>query len=567
MTITEARSEAPAAGSAAGTAAGDKLQPAESGDFLLDSSDHKRVGLVFLVFSLLFLLGGAVVGSTMHAELASPGVQVVGGQYIRLFSAHAQIEAVLFLAPFWLGLATYLVPLQIGASRLAFPRVQALAAWLFVIGGLLHVVSYLLGPPPGLGLAGASPLQAPPGGVGHATDLWVTSLMMVALAMLLASGNIVVTCLSLRADGMTLMRMPMFSWSMFATAAVGVLSTGAYLAGLLLLYMDLHFGQASLFGAPGARLAWDHLLWLYGRPDILLLTLPALGVASEVVVTAARRPLLDHRAGVVCIVGYAALTVTSYAVGTHATASLLLPTPTWATALVVVPVGALTLLWLGTLAQGHPRSHPALPFVAAAVVCWLVGAANAVIAAFAHVHGAAFGTGHLHVVAFGPPTLLAFGALVHWGPKLFGRPLTTAAAGLVAVLSLVGILVSGLGGYIAGYQGQANHYKNAVTSGTESADRFAFVGGILLGLGAVLLLLDVVRAAAAGRGPVADGPADPYGGLTLEWATTSPPPPHNFDEIPEVRSEAPLADFRDAVAPDDPVASTLTHAGLPAGDA
>ena len=566
MTITEARSEAPVAGAAAGAPPDETRQPVAGRDFLLDSSDHKRVGLVFLAFSLLFLLGGAVVGSVIQGELVSPGVQVVGGQYIRLFSAHAQIEAVLFLAPFWLGLATYVVPLQIGASRLAFPRVQALAAWMFVVGGLMHLASYLLGPPPGLGLAGPTPLQAPPGGVNHATDLWVASLMVVALATLLAAGNIVVTCLSLRAEGMTLMRMPMFSWSVFATFAVTVLSTGAYLAGLLLLYMDLHFGQSSLFGAPGARLAWDHLLWLYGRPDILLLTLPALGVASEVVVTAARRPLLDHRAGVACMVGYAALSLASYAVGTHSTRSLLLPTPTLATALVVVPVGALTLLWLGTLFKGHPQFHPALPFVGGAVVCWVVGAANALIAAFAHVHGGAFATGNLHVVGFGAPTLLAFGALVHWGPKLFGRPLTAAAAGLAAVLGLLGFLVAGLGAYIAGYQGQANHFKDAVTASTEAADRFALVGGIVLGAATALLLLDVIRAAAAGSGPRADGPADPYGGLTLEWATTSPPPPHNFDEIPEVRSEAPLADFRDAVATAEPPAPG-TRAAITGGEA
>lgn len=548
MTITEARPEASATTESEAPAeqAGRPALP----DFILDSADHKRVGLVFISFSLLFLLAGGAVGAAMRAELWAPGVQVVGGQYGRLFAAHVQLAAVLFLGPFWVGLATYIVPLQIGATRLAFPRIQALAAWMFVIGGGLNVLSYLMGPVPGLGLADGTPLQAPPGGVNHATDLWVTSLALVAVAMLLATGNIVVTCLTLRVKGMTLIRMPLFTWSALSYATVMLFASAAHLAGLLLLYLDLHLGGASLMTAPGGRLIWDHLLWLYGRPDVVLLTLPALGVACEIVTTAARRPLMLHGVGAGLLAGYAGLSLTSYYNARQATGSIFLPLPTIASVAVGAPLGLLLLLWMATIWKGRIRFTASLPFVVAALLCWGFGALMILIAIIVKVHGDAFATGNVHVIAFGPPTILAFAALVHWSPKFFGRKLFAPLAFLSMLGMLGGVVLAGLGSYVAGFQGQGNHFKEAVLTGTQNASRAAMFGEVTLGLSAGLLLLEIARTVAVTAGIIGKqkgkGPNDPYEGLTLEWAAESPPAVDDFDDVPEVRSEAPMADYRDA---------------------
>ncbi|MGH9153472.1 MAG: cbb3-type cytochrome c oxidase subunit I [Acidimicrobiales bacterium] len=525
--------------------------PAPAGSEPLPATaDHKRLGLLFLAGALAFLVVGGVVGQVLRGELADEGVSIVGGNYGRLFSLHATVSALLFLGPAWIGLATYVVPLQIGAGRLALPRMHAFSAWLYLCGGGLLVAAYLLGPPVGLGIADARPMVAPEGGATKANALAITSMALVAVAMVAASVSLAVTVLKLRTPGLTLRRLPMFAWSTLVTGIATVVATPVFLGGLLLLFIDQRLGAR--FFAPdnvAGQTVWQHTLWLFGRPEVFLLFVPGLGAACDIVATHAHRPLLSLAAARAHIALFAVLAFGSWAAGTEVADAIVLPTHTPLTALVAVPLAVLVLVWLGTVAKGRPRvqMHPSLTFVAGFVALCAVGALHVLAAAAAGVEGAAWTTGHLHTVAFGAPTLLLAGAVHHWAPKLFGRALSPGL-GRVAFLGLFGgFLLMGLGSYLAGYDGAPNHVRDfGFSTSASTYGLLAAVGGLVTLLGALALVVDVARAL-AGRA-TASTADDPYGGLTLEWATSSPPPAQGFDAVPEVRSAHPLLDLRSSEA-------------------
>jgi heme/copper-type cytochrome/quinol oxidase subunit 1 len=511
----------------------------------LTTADHKRLGITYLFFALLFLLVGGALGTALKLELAGTGTQIVGDHFSRVFSEHATVSVFLFLAPAWVGLAAYVVPLQIGAARLAFPRLMALSLWLYVFGGALLVLSYMLGSPHA-SLTSALPAQAVEGGAGTPTDLWVLSLGMVAVAAVLAAGSLAVTILKLRVDGLTMNRLPMFTTAAFVTSLGVIVATPMFVAGLALLYIDQHWGgQLFAEGTLGADVVWRHTVWLFGRPELFLLTLPGLGAAADIVSTHARRPFLDDRPVRALIALFGILSLGALWLPHNAAHALALPSPAALHAALGGVVGLIVLILLGTLAKGRVRPHVSLLFVAGFVVLLAFAAANAVIAGVAGVHGHAWTEGHLHVAVFGAPTLLVAGAIYHWAPKMFGRHLSAGAGGGVFLLLFGGFLLMGLGDYLLGYNGAPNHVKDFGPGhdwGTYT--QLGTVGAVLLAAGALVLAADLVRVA-AGQGSAAVD--DPYEGLTLEWATASPPPPANFDAVPEVRSAYPVRDLRTPV--------------------
>lgn len=535
MTITDTRPDAPAPV--------DAPRPAGSGS-IVATADHKLLGLLFLGGALVFLVVGGVVGLVLRGELADQGVSIVGGNYNRLFSLHATVSALLFLPPAWIGLATYVVPLQIGSGRLALPRLHAFAAWLFLLGGALLIGGYLFGPPVGLGLANSLPTASPAGGANNANALVIVAMGLVAVATILAAVDLAVTILKLRTPGLTLRRLPMFSWATLVSSLVTTFSTPVFVGGLVLLYLDQRFGGT--FFAPenvAGRTVWQHSLWLFGRPEVYLFMLPGLGAASDIVATHCRRPLVSLAAARTAIAMFGVLSFGSWAAGTKVADAIVLPTYTPLTTLVLVPLTILALVWLGTALKGKPQLHPSLLFVAGAVLLLAVGSLHALAAAAAGVEGAAWTTGHLHTVAFGAPTLLIAGGVYHWAPKLFGRELSPGMGRLAFLGLFGGFFLLGLGSYLAGYDNGPAHVADFDYSASDTTyGLLAAVGGFVMFLGAMTMLGDVVLAG-AGRS-VASGPDDPYEGLTLEWATASPPLPAGFDSVPEVRSANPLLDLR-----------------------
>ncbi len=568
MTLTEAR---PAEGDTSPSPT-DPVSPV--GQAVVDSADHKVVGLLFIGVSLVLFLALRAVGSALGAELLTAGSQVVGGDSRRFYSLYETGMVLLWATPIWMGLATYVLPLQIGSSRLAFPRVQAFALWTHVGGAALFVLGHLIDPPPGIGLTDRSPMQAPVGGINDGTNLILASFLLLGFATLLAAGNLLATALTMRADGMSLGRMPLFSWGVVAAAVGSLFATPVFLASSLLLYIDLHFAGTNLFAdGRAADLVWQKGLWLYGRPEALLLLVPALGAACDIVVTAARRPLLapppppvprglraklpplpgltvplhGHVLAAGALFAATVFALLTWVQDRRALRAVILPTASVATGLFAAAAGLLVLLWLTTLrgeakdggARTKVQPTLALGFVAAAVAIGLLAAANAAVAGLAGVHGTELGQGMIELITIGVPTLVAFGALHHWAKKLFGVPLSNATGGLTLLTALGGTVALGVGQSIAGYAGGAAHATEA-EGDAKLGYALAEAGHVLLLLAGLLITLDVFRALAArraGRTTV----ADLGDGVTLEWAAPSPPPPGNFTQLPEVRSEAPLA--------------------------
>lgn len=508
------------------------------------TADHKGLGVLFLVGALLFLLVGAAVGAVLRTELAREGVDL-DIQYGRLLSLHSTVATLLFLIPAWIGMATWLVPLQIGASRVAFPRFHALALWLFLLGGTVLLAAYVLGRP-AFDLAEGLPRPGPDRGANEATGLAIMGMVLVAVSTVLAAMDLVVTVLKLRTRGLTLMRLPMFSWSVLITCLALLLATPVFLSGLALLYLDRHFGGDLFVGSPAGNAAWRHTLWLFGRPEAFLVLLPGLGAACDIVATHSRRPLLGEGGARQAVVAFAVISFATWAAGPGVADALVLPTYSVPTALAALPVAAVALAVLGTALKGRPQLHVSLLFVSGFLLLAGLGALNAGVAALVGVEGRPWTTGHLHIVVFGAPTMLLFAALYHWAPKMTGRHPSPKLAGAAFLGLFGGFALLGLGSYLLGYDGGPARLQDyEFTAGATTFNPLGFLGGLLVALGLLTFALDFVRIAVFRAGEEAEG--DPYEGLTLEWATSSPPPPQNFETVPEVRSAQPLLDLRTPV--------------------
>lgn len=540
-------------------------------DLWFDTADHKRLGLMFIYAALFFLVASGIAALVVGAQQASPSLGVAVSRFQRLYGLHSQSGVLLFLTAIWIGLATYVVPLQIGAGRLALPRLTAMGFWIYLFGGVCFVVSYLAGQVNGLGLTQSTAIIPPPGGADSATMMWIVSLGMIAIGFLLASASLLVTVAGLRTDGMTLLRVPAFSWAALVASAISLVATPVFLAGLLLFGLDERFGGQLLVPTTNGGLAiWQRTLWLYGRPDVYLITIIALGAATDIVTTHARRPLLEHRVALVLLAFMGALTLGSWASGTSISNAVVVPTYNVVTAAVAVPLGLSVLLWLGTMAKGRPRFHVSLLFVLGAIGLWIIGAANALAAALHHVDGlrgtSSWIAGNVHIVVAGPPTLLAFGAMLHWAPKMWGRALSAGAGAVVFLTLFAGFAATGLAYYFLGYNGVPLGQTADITSYQKGLYVVAELGGVVVVIGVVVFLVDLALSV-GGRMSTAAA-SDPYQGLTLEWATTSPPPPWGFDTVPEVRSEAPLYYLRrtgDGAAAASAAPTSATALSSPAG--
>ena len=507
MTLTETRPE---------RAETDQRQTSTVyGDGWVSTADHKRIGRYYIAAAFLFLLVGGVVGLVLSIEQAERGGEIVGDEYGRVFSLHATAAAILFLGPLWTGIATYIVPLQIGAPRLAFSRLHATAFWLYLVGGGIVLAAYIVDAPKGAGLTLSAPIPAPG---NDATALWVMGLLLVAISGVIAAANLLTTILKLRTDGMTLPRTPLFTWSVLVSSAATVLATPAFVAGLVLLYLDLRYG-GDLFSRPGGRVVWQHTLWLFGRPDVYLLVLPALGAACDIVSHAARRTLVGANAARGLLVAVGVLSFGAWAHGTGAADAVVLPTYSPLTALIAAPVGLLILMWLGTLA-GTKRFRVSLLFVVGAVLLFGFALINTGVAALREVDGgSAWSTGHVHVGIFGIPLLLAAGALHHWSPRLSGRSLSAGLGSLTFLLLLGGLLILGLGYYLLGYDGAPWHRGSFEEGSWETLAKVAAAGGLLTTLGVLALIADLLPRRRRDATTAED--VEPYDGMSLEWSTTA----------------------------------------------
>ncbi|MBW3611702.1 MAG: cbb3-type cytochrome c oxidase subunit I [Actinobacteria bacterium] len=505
----------------------------------LTTYDHKVVGRLYLALSLVFLLVGSAAGGVLGVERIDSGLQlVVGDAFARLHTLHGEVTVLLFLVPFFLGLATYLVPLQIGASDIAFPRGSATALWSYVVGGIMLLGAYAADG----GLAS---------GTTVGTDLYLLSLAVLAVSTCLALVSILTTAVTLRSPGMTMLRTPLFTWSMVVGGGLTLLATPVLLARLIELYIHHHFGAdlASLDAA-------DQLNWFWSIPQVYLLAVPAAGVAAEVVPVFTRSRLRRNSVGIAALGALGLLGFGAWAQVDPYADDLLYVIAGLA---AVVPALALLGVLGDTVRRGRfVRKAPLLLALGGLVHLFLGTLAGAVqVIPGLELGGTVWAAAQVHYTLFGGAVLGAYAALWYWAPKIWGVHLGEGAGMAAFVLTFWGVVLLALPDLVSGLfsdrlLGASRFDDEALTVVLNVASA---AGGALAALGVLVVVGNLLARVARKGGTRAL--ADPWEGSTLEWATSSPPPPGNFTgEVPPVTSAWPVADQRAqerAVAPtDDP---------------
>ena len=522
-------------------------------------TDHKYIGSLFVVAALLFLVVAAALALVMRAQLASPDADVVNARtYRQLFTMHGTMSVFLFLLPVWLGLGSAVVPLQVGASRIAFPRVHAMSFWMFLIGGVMATAA----PAASDVISGwtlSSPIPENLGVRGNGPDFLILGLALVCLAAVLVAVNLIVTIVQLRAPGLTLRRVPLFGWSMLVSSAVMMLALPVLIGAFVLLYVDRNHGGSLFSGYTGSRggnpLIWPRLFWFGAYPLLWALLIPALGAVSQIVATFSRRRLFSHDRAAAALGAVGVLSFAGWGseVPTLSRARILFILGALA---VLAPVALLVVNWLATLRlagkETSDRSslrrgfgQPPMLWALGMLPVLGLGLAASVVSALdasRDAHTNYWQTGQQHALFFGAATIGALAALSFWGPKLWGRRLSSALAKLEALAIVGGTLLTVLGMLVLGAQDMRIHLaRYPGEDDWTAANLVVSAGAVIVGLGLLLVVLDLVVSIALRRGGHA-GP-DPWGGQTLEWATPSPPPLHNFDALPEIRSATPLLDL------------------------
>jgi cytochrome c oxidase subunit 1 len=524
MTLTETRPRAASASDAAAERA-----PAGPGGWLT-TGDHKRLGLLFMAGGVAALLAGCV--ASLIYQLPSmgdaPTLWTAAGS--RLVTTNSIVSLLIGIPALWIGLATYVVPLQTGATRLALPRLHHLALWTYFAGGVLVAIGILADDKAINSLTSSVPQLAAKGkSANSVTELLIAGVFVVGVALLLAAISLLTTVLSRRAEGLRLVFLPLFSWSTLATATVLVLATPVFLAGVVLLWFDQHYGGTLFAAGVGARRIWQHELWLVVQTFALLFAAACVGAFGDIVATRTGRPLKAFPVARAAAIAAPMLTLLLWTGNVSLLHSPFGPVATVGGVVVGLPLLLSLLTWLGSVKGTKPTFHPAVLFVVAFLLLIGLVTVLSVAAIFTKVEGfeaESFRNGQIALLMFGAPLLALAGAASHWSSRLFGRSAAAGAAGLQCLLLFVGPVLTAAPGYAIGF-------------GVDPSDALQYIGCLGSAITAAGLLLFVVNLVTRSRDSVAARPGE---GLTLEWATSSPPAPHNFEEIPDIRSPYPLAD-------------------------
>ena len=510
----------------------------------LTTTDHKKIGVMYITTAFIFFILGGLFALVIRSELAAPGIQFVDPEtYNQLFTIHGTTMIFLFVIPMMSGLQNYIVPLQIGAADMAFPRINALSFWMVPLGGILLFSGYLVGGAANAGWTGYAPLSAQ-GGSG--LDLWIASLVLLGFSSVLTAINFLATIFKLRAPGLTLMRMPLFVWNTIVTAVLLLFAVPVLTAGLMMLFIDRNYGGGFFDPALGGNpILWQHVFWFFGHPEVYILILPAFGIVSEILPVFSRKPLFGYKAFVFATASIGALGFSVWAHHMFTTGAVFLPFFSFFTFLIAVPTGIKFFNWLATMWRGQLRFGTpmlfALGFISLFLIGGLDGAFLAVVPFDFHVQDTYWVVSHLHYVLVAGSVFGIFAGLYYWFPKMSGRLLDERLGKFHWVLLFVGTNLAFFPQHLLGLDGMIRRIIDyAPNPGWTELNFLSTIGAFMIAVSTLPFLWNVF--VTLRRPP--DAPDDPWDGNTLEWATTSPPPPYNFESLPPVRSERPLFDLK-----------------------
>jgi cytochrome c oxidase subunit 1 len=511
------------------------------------TTDAKTIGLLYLVTSLAFFVLGGLMALVMRAELARPGLQFLSNeQYNQLFTMHGTIMLLLFATPILFAFANYIVPLQIGAPDVAFPRLNAFAYWLFLFGGTIVMLGFATpGGAADFGWFAYAPLNSAIHSPGHGADMWIVGLMLSGLGTILGSVNMVTTILTLRAPGMTMFRMPIFTWNILVTAVLALLVFPMLAAMLAVLLADRNLGAKVFEPASGGPILWQHLFWFFGHPEVYIVTLPFFGIVTEVLPVFSRKPLFGYKGMVGATLLIAGLSMTVWAHHMFATGKVLLPFFSFLSFLIAVPTGIKFFNWIGTMWRGQLTFETPMLFSLGFLVVFLFGGLSGVLLASPpidfHVSDTYFVVAHFHYVLFGTIVFATYAGIYFWFPKMTGRMLDERLGKLHFWLTMVGFNLTFLVQHWLGNMGMPRRYADYLPSdGFTTLNTVSTIGAFVLGASTLPFFWNLYKSYQVGQVVEVD---DPWGyGNSLEWATSCPPPRHNFTKLPRIRSERPAFD-------------------------
>src|SRR6266566_3822965 len=529
---------------------------------LVVTVDHKQLGLMYIATALLFLMVAGSMAAVIRAQLAVPNNGLIAPQvFNRLFTMHGTSMVFLVGMPIVAGLMNYLVPLMIGARDMAFPRLNAFGYWIFLFGGLLLYASYLAAPglaghgsAPDVGWFAYAPLTGRAFSRGHSTDYWILSLLLTSVGSTVSAINVIVTALTMRCRGMTLMRMPLFVWMMIVTNFMIILALPALSAAQIMLLIDRYLG-AHFFDTQsgGSAVLWQHFFWIFGHPEVYILIIPAFACLSEIIPVFSRKPIFGYPVMVgattmIAIISFSVWAHHMFAVGMTSMGNTFFAISTM---LVSVPTGIKIFNWLGTMYGGKIRLELPMIFCLGFLFQFLVAGLTGIMLAVApfdwQLTDSYFVVAHFHYTLVGGLLYGIFAGFYYWYPKALGRLLNHKLGLWHFWLFTIGFHLTFDTMHFSGLLGMPRRiYTYDAGRGWELLNFITSVGALLQAAGILCLAINILRSPR--KGEVAGD--DPWDAWTLEWATTSPPPEYNFASAPVVRSRRPLWDLKHPEDPD-----------------
>ena len=514
----------------------------------ITTTDHKKIGVMYLYFAFFAFLVGGLLALGVRSQLAAPGGTFIEDPdtYNQMFTMHATAMLFFFIIPVWAGWGNYIVPLQIGALDMAYPRINALSFWLLPAGFIVVFAGYLTeGGPAAAGWTEYPTLTEARFMPGHGTDLWIVGLVLVGVSSTLGAINFMVTIFKMRAPGMTMWRMPVFSWNILVTAVLTLLALPVLTAALIMLFIDRNYGGAFFDpGVGGDAIMYQNLFWFYSHPAVYIMILPAFGLISEVIPVFSRKPLFGYKAFVLATVSIGALGFSVWAHHMFATGQVLLPFFALMTSFIAVPTGVKFFNWIATLWQGKLTFESPMLFAFGFLTMFLIGGLNGMFSAQPPVDYALHDTywivSHIHYVLFGGSVFGVYASFYYWYPKVTGRMMDDKLGKIHFWITFIGFNLAFFPMHMLGVEGMPRRISSyAANPEWAFWNKVSTLGAFIIGVSIFPFLYNLWKSR---KGAVAGN--DPWQANSLEWWTSSPPPVHNFDTLPPIKSERPVLDAR-----------------------